>query len=82
MSIKGHVDRQRYTMMAGIPKRSQWAVKKHLEIIEENRSGSPSGAASAMRDHVNSVLELGVQDHETDLPTDFGQTKKPLGGKP
>ena len=82
MSIKGHVDRQRYTMMAGIPKRSQRAFEEHLLIIEEIRSGRPSGAASAMRDHVNSVLELGIQDHETDLPSDLGQAKKPLGEKP
>lgn len=81
MSIKGHVDRQRYTMMSEIPKRSQRAFEEHLKIIEEIRSGSPSSAARAMRDHVNSVLELGLQDHETDLPTEFGQTKKPLGGK-
>jgi DNA-binding GntR family transcriptional regulator len=69
-------------MMAGIPKRSQRAFEEHIVIIEEIRSGSPAGAVSAMRDHVNSVLELGAQDHETDLPTEFGQTMKPLGGKP
>ena len=81
MSIKGHVDRQRYTMMSEIPKRSQRAFEEHLKIIEEIRTGSPSSAARAMRDHVNSVLELGLQDHETDLPTEFGQTMKHLGGK-
>jgi DNA-binding GntR family transcriptional regulator len=72
-SIKGHVDRQRYTMMAGIPKRSQRAFEEHLRIIEEIRSGSPSGAASAMRDHVNSVLELDPQGHAKDLPETYGQ---------
>lgn len=81
MSIKGHVDRQRYAMMAGIPQRSQRAFEEHIGIIEEIQYGSPAGAASAMRDHVNSVLELGAQDHETDLPTEFGQTMKHLGGK-
>ena len=81
MSIKGHVDRQRYTIMSKFPKRLQQAFEGHIKIIEEIRSGSPSSAARAMRDHVHSVLELGLQDHETDLPTEFGQTKKPLGEK-
>ena len=72
-SIKGHVDRQRYTMMACIPKRSQRAFEEHLKIIKEIRSGSPSGAASAMRDHVNSVLELDLQGHGKDLPETDGQ---------
>lgn len=85
VSIKGHVDRQRYTMMAGIPRRSQRAFEEHLAIIDEIRSGSPSNAASAMRDHVNSVLELESQDHENSLPNNVEQlewhSKKPLGGK-
>ena len=72
-SIKGHVDRQRYTMMACIPKRSQRAFEEHLKIIKEIRSGSPSGAASARRDHVNSVLELDLQGHGKDLPETDGQ---------
>lgn len=67
-SIKGHVDRQRYTMMAGIPKRSQRAFEEHLKVIQEIRSGNLSGAVSAMRDHVNSVLELDSKDHGKDLP--------------
>ncbi len=67
VSIKGHVDRQRYTMMAGIPMRSQRAFEEHLAIIDEIRSGSPLNAAGAMRDHVNSVLELEPQDHENGL---------------
>jgi len=72
-SIKGHVDRQRYTLMAGIRQRSQRAFEEHLRIIDEIRSGSPSGAACAMRDHVNSVLELGLHDCGEDLSETCGQ---------
>jgi len=58
LSIKGHVDRQRYLLMAGIAGRSQRAYEEHIEIINEIRSGDADGAARAMHDHVNSVLEL------------------------
>lgn len=55
MSIKGHIDCQRYSMTSRFPKRSRRVFKEHLRIIEEIRSGSSSSAASAMRGHVNSV---------------------------
>ena len=55
MPVKGPIDWQRHTMMPRFPKRSQRAFKEHIRIVEEIRSGSPSSAARAMRDHVNSV---------------------------
>jgi len=57
-SVKGHVDRQRYSMMAGIPMRSRRAYDEHLLIIERIRNGDVAGASKAMADHVASVLEL------------------------
>ncbi|MEO1678713.1 MAG: GntR family transcriptional regulator [Pseudomonadota bacterium] len=57
-SVKGHVDRQRYTMMAGIPMRSQRAFLEHQVIVDRIRKGDVDGAATAMADHVASVLEL------------------------
>ncbi|MEL6206155.1 MAG: GntR family transcriptional regulator [Pseudomonadota bacterium] len=57
-SVKGHVDRQRYTMMAGIPMRSQRAFLEHQVIVDRIRKGDVAGAATAMADHVASVLEL------------------------
>lgn len=74
MSIKGHVDRQRYILMSGIPKRSQRAFEEHMRILEQIQSGNASGAASAMRDHVNSVLEQRAPDHKTK------RNQKSLGG--
>ncbi|WP_305985349.1 GntR family transcriptional regulator [Roseibium sp. MMSF_3544] len=57
-SVKGHVDRQRYLMMAGIPYRSMRAYNDHLEIVRRILAGDGDGAAQAMRMHVHSVLEL------------------------
>ena len=57
-SVKGHVDRQRYSMMAGIPMRSRRAYDEHLLISDRIRSGDVAGASKAMADHVASVLEL------------------------
>lgn len=57
-SVKGHVDRQRYSMMAGIPMRSRRAYDEHLLIMDRIRNGDVAGAAKAMADHVASVLEL------------------------
>lgn len=60
-SVKGHVDRQRYRMMAGIPMRSKRAYREHLNILDRIHAGDPDGAAAAMRAHVTSVLELNGQ---------------------
>ena len=57
-SVKGHVDRQRYTMMAGIPMRSQRAYDEHRTILERIAAGDPDGAAITMHQHVHSVLEI------------------------
>jgi|TARA_B110000971_G_C20039404_1_gene516685 DNA-binding GntR family transcriptional regulator len=67
-SIKGHVDRQRYTLMSSIQHRSQRAFEEHLRIVDEIQSGCPSGAVREMRVHVKSVLQLGLHDHGEDLP--------------
>ncbi|WP_421853328.1 GntR family transcriptional regulator [Oricola sp.] len=85
-SVKGHVDRQRYTMMAGIPMRSQRAYDEHRAILERIAAGDPDGAARAMHDHVHSVLELdmsgpigGRTAGETPVRTDHNQL---TGGNP
>ncbi|MFT6932630.1 MAG: DNA-binding GntR family transcriptional regulator [Paracoccaceae bacterium] len=57
-SVKGHVDRQRYKMMAGIPFRSRRAFRDHKEIVRLILAGDADGAEQAMRAHVNSVLEM------------------------
>lgn len=57
-SVKGHVDRQRYTLMAAIPMRSKRAFLEHQEIVARIQSGDVTGAAKAMIDHVTSVLEI------------------------
>ncbi len=57
-SVKGHVDRQRYKMMAGIPFRSKRAYRDHREIVRLILAGDADGAEQAMRAHVNSVLEM------------------------
>ncbi len=57
-SVKGHVDRQRYKLMAGIPYRSMRAYRDHQEIVRHILAGDGEGAAEAMRAHVHSVLEL------------------------
>ena len=84
-SIKGHVDRQRYQMMSGIPMRSQRAYDEHLKVIEKICAGDGDGAAEAMRDHINSVLELIEQTHSDDEPpttmADADQIDKPTGGR-
>jgi DNA-binding GntR family transcriptional regulator len=57
-SVKGHVDRQRYSMMAGIPMRSLKAYDEHLLISDRIRNGDVAGASKAMADHVASVFDL------------------------
>lgn len=57
-SVKGHVDRQRYTLMAAIPMRSKRAFLEHQEIVARIQSGDVTGAVKAMIDHVTSVLEI------------------------
>ena len=57
-SVKGHVDRQRYKLMAGIPFRSKRAFRDHNDIIRLILAGDADGAEQAMCAHVNSVLEM------------------------
>ncbi|HID68044.1 MAG TPA: GntR family transcriptional regulator [Roseibacterium sp.] len=57
-SVKGHVDRQRYKLMAGIPFRSKRAFRDHKDIIRLILAGDADGAEQAMCAHVNSVLEM------------------------
>jgi GntR family transcriptional regulator, rspAB operon transcriptional repressor len=57
-SVKGHVDRQRYRLMSGIPMRSQRAYQDHCRILAHILAGDAEAAAMAMRAHVQSVLEL------------------------
>ncbi|MFA3918819.1 GntR family transcriptional regulator [Ruegeria hyattellae] len=84
LSIKGHVDRQRYLLMAGIAMRSQRAYEEHTEIIDEIRSGDADGAARAMHGHVNSVLELDEYGEMKKLPDSSGpdeeRQNQPKGG--
>jgi GntR family transcriptional regulator, rspAB operon transcriptional repressor len=61
-SIKGHVDRQRFRMMSGIPMRSMRAYEDHRRIVARIVAGDAEGAALAMRAHVLSVLELTPRD--------------------
>lgn len=76
-SVKGHVDRQRFRMMSGIPYRSMRAYRDHLKIVRRIAAGDGDGAALEMRKHVHSVLEL-VPDNGTllqlqaQLPADDG----------
>ena len=72
LSIKGHVDRQRYLLMAGIAMRSQRAYEEHARIIQQIRSGDSDAAARAMHDHVNSVLELDAYGGIMNLPDRAG----------
>lgn len=57
-SVKGHVDRQRFRLMSGIPMRSQRAYRDHRAIVARIVDGDGEGAALAMREHVHSVLDL------------------------
>lgn len=57
-SVKGHVDRQRYRLMSGIPMRSQRAYQDHCKILAHILAGNADAAAMAMRAHVESVLEI------------------------
>jgi len=68
-SVKGHVDRQRYKMMSGIPFRSKQAFRDHKEIVRLILAGDADGAEQAMRAHVNSVLEMkpDMTDHDRKL---------------
>ncbi len=76
LSIKGHVDRQRFMLMASITKRSQRAYEEHIDIINQIRSGSADGAARAMHGHVNSVLELDEHGHTKGPPECSGPDHK------
>lgn len=57
-SVKGHVDRQRYRLMSGIPMRSQRAYQDHCKILAHILAGNADAAAMAMRAHVESVLDF------------------------
>ena len=72
LSIKGHVDRQRYILMAGIAKRSLRAYEEHIKILKEIRSSDADAAARTMHDHVNSVLELDAHGLSKDPPDRSG----------
>ena len=72
LSIKGHVDRQRYILMAGIAKRSLRAYGEHIKILKEIRSSDADAAARTMHDHVNSVLELDAHGLSKDPPDRSG----------
>lgn len=72
LSIKGHVDRQRYLLMAGIAKRSMRAYEEHIKILKEIRSSDADAAARTMHDHVNSVLELDAHGLSKDPPDRSG----------
>ena len=72
LSIKGHVDRQRYILMAGIAKRSLRAYEEHIKILKEIRSSDANAAARTMHDHVNSVLELDAHGLSKDPPDRSG----------
>ena len=72
LSIKGHVDRQRYILMAGIAKRSLRAYEEHIKILKEIRSSDADAAARTMHDHVKSVLELDAHGLSKDPPDRSG----------
>jgi DNA-binding GntR family transcriptional regulator len=74
-SVKGHVDRQRYKMMSGIPFRSKKAFADHKEIIRLILSGNADEAEQAMRAHVNSVLEMDPQATCLDPAIQTGETR-------
>jgi|AntAceMinimDraft_1070359.scaffolds.fasta_scaffold30714_1 DNA-binding GntR family transcriptional regulator len=74
-SVKGHVDRQRYKMMSGIPFRSKRAFSDHKEIVRLILAGDADGAERAMREHVNSVLEINPDTPGQDHDIQKGETK-------
>ena len=74
-SAKGHVDRQRYKMMSGIPFRSKRAFRDHMEIVRLIVAGDADGAEQAMRAHVNSVLEMNPNTPGFDDDFQKGETK-------
>jgi len=84
LSTKGHVDRQRYMLMASIAKRSLRAYEEHIKINKEIRSGDADAAARTMHDHVNSVLELDAHGLTKDTPdrsrAGDGLRNQPTGG--
>lgn len=73
-SVKGHVDRQRYTLMSGIPMRSQRAFEEHKNIVEAIQKGDVRGASKAMGNHVTSVLELDEGPARADHSIGQGRT--------
>lgn len=74
-SVKGHVDRQRYKMMSGIPFRSKRAFRDHKEIVRLILAGDADGAECAMRAHVNSVLEMNPDTPGQNTEIQKGETK-------
>ncbi len=79
-SVKGHVDRQRYQLMSGIPMRSQRAYQEHQNVISRIRDGDVEGASEAMSTHVGSVLEL--DDGQAEAGDEMSRTDVNLGRRP
>jgi DNA-binding GntR family transcriptional regulator len=77
-SVKGHVDRQRYKLMAGIPYRSMRAFYDHQDIVRHILAGDEEGAAQAMNAHVRSVLDLLPAEDQCDDGTAAGM--QPVAG--
>jgi len=74
-SVKGHVDRQRYKMMSGIPFRSKRAFSDHKEIVRLIVAGDADGAERVMREHVNSVLEITPESPGQEQDNPKGETE-------
>ncbi len=79
-SVKGHVDRQMFQLMAGIPMRSQRAFEEHQRIVESIRAGDEKGAKTAMIQHVSSVLEIKAPQKNQDEANEDNQLDINNGG--
>ncbi len=55
-SVKAHVDRERFILMASFRGRSERAWREHMKILDAIRSGDGARAADEMARHVESVL--------------------------
>ena len=55
-SLKAHVDRERFILMASIRGRSERAWREHLRILDAIRSGDGERASQEMVRHIESVL--------------------------
>ncbi|NDV89182.1 FCD domain-containing protein [Aurantimonas aggregata] len=56
-SVKAHVDRERFSLTSSIPGRSRRAFEEHLILLRAIRSGNAEAAKTAMRQHLDSVLD-------------------------